>query len=136
MTNLGKLQFFPHLLVTVSGFAFQWVCIMLSSPSKGWSIPSLLVSLVKVYLCTLMTLLSPETWSHLQQLSLVFQKLTQTGLKAKLTKCEFLKSCIEFLGYLVDRDGIHTVDSKITPLYKFPIPKSVENVHSFLGLAS
>ncbi len=48
--------------------------------------------------------------SHLQQLSLVFQKLAQAGLKAKLTKCEFLKSCIEFLGHLVNGDGIHTVD--------------------------
>ncbi len=47
--------------------------------------------------------------THLQQLSLVFQKLTQTGLKAKLTKCKFLKSRIELL---VDGDGIHTVDSK------------------------
>ncbi len=56
---------------------------------------------------------SKDLDSHLQQLSLVFQKLTHAGLKAKLTKCEFLKSHIEFLGNLVDGDGIHTVDSKI-----------------------
>ncbi len=37
--------------------------------------------------------------SHLQELSLVFHKHTQAGLKAKLTKCEFLKSRIEFLGH-------------------------------------
>ncbi len=73
--------------------------------------------------------------SLLQQLSLVFQKLTETGLKANLSKCEFLKSRIEFLGHLVDGDGIHTVDSKITAVQKFPTPKSVENVRSFLGLA-
>ncbi len=73
--------------------------------------------------------------SRLQQLSLVFRKLTLAGLKAKLTKCEFLKSRIEFLGHLLDRDEIHTVDSKITAVQKFPTPKSVENVGSFLGLA-
>ncbi len=50
--------------------------------------------------------------SHLQQLSLFFMKLTQAGLKAKLTKCEFLTSRIEFLGHLFDGNGIHTVDSK------------------------
>ncbi len=65
--------------------------------------------------------------SHLQQLSLVFQRLTQAGLKAKLTKCEFLKSRIKFLGHLVNGDGIHTVDSKITAGQNFPTPKSVEN---------
>ncbi len=72
---------------------------------------------------------------HYQQLFLAFQKLTQPGLKAKLTKCEFLKSRIEFLGHLVDGEGIHTVDSKITAVQKFPTPTSVEKVRSFLGLA-
>ncbi len=79
-------------------------------------------------------IVSKDLDSHLQQLSLVFQKLTQAGLKAKLTKCEFLKSRIKFLGHLVDGDGIHTVYSKITAVQKFPTPKSVESVRSFLGL--
>ncbi len=78
---------------------------------------------------------SKDLESHFQQLFLVFQKLKQAGLKAKLTKCEFLKSRIEFLGHLVDGDGIHTVDSKITTVQKFPTPTSVEKVRSFLGLA-
>ncbi len=73
--------------------------------------------------------------SHLKKFSLVCQKLTQAGLKVKLTKCEFLKSRIEFLGHLVDGDGIHTVDSKITAVKNFPTTKSVENHRSFLGLA-
>ncbi len=87
-----------------------------------------------VYLDDLIVV-SEDFDSHLQQLSLVSQKLTQAGLKAKLTKCEFLKSRIELLGHLVDGDGIHTVDSKITAVQKFPTPKSVENVRSFLDLA-
>ncbi len=87
-----------------------------------------------VYLDDLI-IVSKDLDSHLQQLSLVFHKLTQADLKAKLTKCEFLKSCIEFLGHLVSGDGIHTVDSKIIAVQKFPTPKSVENVRSFLSLA-
>ncbi len=78
---------------------------------------------------------SKDLDSHLSKLCLVFRKLTQAGLKAKLTKCEFLTSCTEFLGYLVGGDGIHTVDSKISAVKNFPTPKSVENVHSFSGLA-
>ncbi len=87
-----------------------------------------------VYLDDLI-IVSKDLDSHLQQFSLVFQKLTQAGLRAKLTKCEFLKLRIEFLGHLVDGDGIHTVDSKIAAVLKFPTPKSVENVRPFLGLA-
>ncbi len=87
-----------------------------------------------VYLDDLIVV-SKDLDSHLHQLSLVFQKLTQTGLKAKFAKSEFLKSRIEFFGHMVDGDGIHTLDSKIVVVQKFPTPKSVENVCSFLGLA-
>ncbi len=80
-----------------------------------------------VYLDDLI-IVSKDLDSHLQQLSLVFQKLTQA-------KCEFLKSRIKFLGHLVDGVGIHTFDSKITAVQNFPTPRSVENVRSFLGLA-
>ncbi len=76
---------------------------------------------------------SKDLDSHLQQLSLVFEKLTKTGLKVKLIKCEFLKSRIEFLGHLVDGDDIHTVDFKITAVKNFPTSKSVVIVRSFLG---
>ncbi len=73
--------------------------------------------------------------SHLHKLDLVFNRLREAGLKAKLTKCDFLKSRIEFLGHVVDGDGIHTVDSKINAVKHFPTLTTVENVRSFLGLA-
>ncbi len=57
------------------------------------------------------------------------------SLKLKLAKCEFLKPRIKFLGHEVDKQGIHTVDDKIAAMTKFPQPKTVENVRSFLGLA-
>ncbi len=34
------------------------------------------------------------------------------GLKANLSTCKFFKARIEFLGYVADGAGIHTVDSK------------------------
>ncbi len=80
-------------------------------------------------------IVSQDLDTHLKQLAEVFQKLNQAGLKVKVAKCEFLKSRIQFLGLLVDGDGIHTVDSNISEVKNFPTPKSVENVRSFLGLA-
>ncbi len=81
----------------------------------------LLVKVFFVYLDDLIVA-SKDLDSHLQQLFLVFQNLTEAGLKAKFTKCEFLKSRIEFLEHLVDGDGIHTVDSKINVVQKFLLP--------------
>ncbi len=87
-----------------------------------------------VYLVDLIVV-SKDIDSHFKKISIVFQKLTQAGFREKITKCELLNSRIEFLGHLVDGDGIHTADSKITAMKNFPTPKSVENVRSFLGLA-
>ncbi len=60
--------------------------------------------------------------SHLQKLDLVFTKLEEAGLQAKLSKCDILKSRIEFLGHVVDGAGIHTVESKINGVKDFPTP--------------
>ncbi len=65
----------------------------------------------------------------------MMKRLQDVGLKLKLTKCEFLKPRIKFLGHQVDEQGIHTVDEKTVAVAKFPQPKTVENVRSFLGLA-
>ncbi len=53
----------------------------------------------------------------------------------KLTKCEFLKPRIKFLGHEADEQGIHTVDDKFAAVAQFSQPKTIENVRSFLGLA-
>ena len=70
--------------------------------------------------------------SHLDSLEAVLLRLRQAGLKAKLTKCEFLKSKIQFLGHVVDGNGIRVNDDKISCIKHFPQPKTTENVRSFL----
>ncbi len=71
----------------------------------------------------------------MQTLKSVLKRLQEVGLKLKLTKCEFLKPRIKFLGHEVDEQCIHTVDDKIAAVAKFLQPKTVENVRSFLVLA-
>ncbi len=72
--------------------------------------------------------------SNLAKLEAVLLKLREAGLKAKLTKCEFLTSKIFFLGHTVDGDGNHTMDDKISAIKNSPQPQSVEKARSFLGL--
>ncbi len=78
---------------------------------------------------------SNDQESHLESLQSVLQKLGEAGLKAKLSKCEFLKAKMKFLGHVVDGEGIHTVDEKVMAVRNFPQPKSVENVRAFIDLA-
>ncbi len=62
---------------------------------------------------------NPE--SHCATLEAVLLKLKEAGLKAKVTKCEFLKAKISFLDDMGDEHGIHTMGDKII---------SVKNFHS------
>ncbi len=78
---------------------------------------------------------SKDTTSHMETLKSMLKRLQEVGLKLKLTKREFLKPRIKFLGHDVEEQGIHTVDDKIAAVAKFPQPKTVENIRSFLGLA-
>ncbi len=89
---------------------------------------------MEYYLSYFCCFLSHDAYSKEATSNSNFHFLWLKWVKAKLTKCEFLKSCIKFLGHPVDGDGILTLDSK-TAAVQFPTPKSVENLHSFLGLA-
>ena len=43
---------------------------------------------------------------HLKHLQLVFEKFREAGIKIKMSKCEFFKNKIEYLGHLVSGQGI------------------------------
>ena len=70
---------------------------------------------------------------HLKRLEAVFQKLMTAGLKLKPTKCFFFRDEIEYLGHVVSGKGISTNPKKIEAVTKWPTPKTVYDVRSFLG---
>lgn len=70
--------------------------------------------------------------SHLQQ---VFQILTDHQLKVKHSKCSFAQSKLAYLGHIISTNGVATDDEKITAVRNWPVPTSVKELRSFLGLA-
>ena len=70
---------------------------------------------------------------HLKRLEAVFQKLITAGLKLKPSKCHFFKEEIEYLGHVVSGKGISTNPKKVEAVAKWPTPKTVYDVRSFLG---
>ena len=56
------------------------------------------------------------------------------GLKLKPSKCFFFKDEIEYLGHVVGGKGIFTNPKKIEAVTKWPTPKTVYDIRSFLGL--
>ncbi|XP_061186771.1 uncharacterized protein K02A2.6-like [Saccostrea echinata] len=71
---------------------------------------------------------------HLQNLSLVLERLEQNGLRANLEKCEFFKDKISYCGHVIDKDGLHKSSDKINAVKNAPKPENVSQLRSFLGL--
>lgn len=87
-----------------------------------------------VYLDNLI-IISHDLDCHFQKLDLAFGKVSEAGVKVRLTKCNFFRSHIQFLGLLVNRNGIHTLDSQVKAVKNFPTSQYIENVCSFLDCA-
>ena len=63
----------------------------------------------------------------------MFQKLSAAGLKLKPSKCTFSKTEITYLGHLITSEGVATDPKKIGAVIKWPRPKTVHDVRSFIG---
>ncbi len=71
---------------------------------------------------------------HLANLKALLDRLEQRGVRLNLKKCHFFKPSIEYLGHVIDSDGIHTSQSKVKSILDTPRPETVEKLHAFLGL--
>ena len=74
--------------------------------------------------------------SHLKSLEKVFLRLQQIGVRLNPEKCQFGYFLVRFLGHTVSADGVGTDPSKVEAVLNWPIPKTLKDVRSFLGLAS
>ena len=50
---------------------------------------------------------------HLDRLDQVLQRLEEHGLRLQKSKCEFLKDRVEYLGHIIDKDGLLPVLEKV-----------------------
>ncbi|XP_062529124.1 uncharacterized protein LOC101739388 isoform X1 [Bombyx mori] len=71
---------------------------------------------------------------HLLRLHQVLQRLQDAGLTLQREKCEFFKDDINYLGYVINKDGLHKSPEKIRAMTDAPVPTNVKQLQSFLGL--
>jgi transposase InsO family protein len=73
---------------------------------------------------------------HVKHLEDIFARLSQANLKVKFSKTQLFSTEIEYLGFLVGRDGVKVNPRKVSAIANFPEPKNVKGVQSFLGLVN
>lgn len=74
--------------------------------------------------------------SHLKNISTIFETLEKANIKVQLDKCEFLKKEVEFLGFIISDSGIKTNPKRVEAIEKFPLPLTLKDLRSFLGLCN
>ena len=64
----------------------------------------------------------------------LFQSLREADLKLNREKCNFIKSCIQYLGHLISGEGIKPLPEKLESIKEMPPPTTPKEVKQFLGL--
>ncbi|GJQ89245.1 putative reverse transcriptase domain-containing protein [Tanacetum coccineum] len=72
---------------------------------------------------------------HEEHLKLILELLKKEELYAKFYKCEFWIPKVQFLGHVIDSQGIHVDPAKIESIKDWASPKSPTEIRQFLGLA-
>jgi len=79
-------------------------------------------------------LFSKTVEEHLERLVRVLARLREAKLKLKPSKCLLLQKSLSFLGHVVSGEGVATDPEKTRLVSEWPVPTSVKEVRSFLGL--
>ncbi|XP_059058843.1 uncharacterized protein K02A2.6-like [Achroia grisella] len=72
----------------------------------------------------------------LSRLKQVLQKLKESNLRVNREKCNFFKRSINYLGHIIDEDGLHKNKDKVKAIMKTERPKNVNELRTFLGMAN
>jgi hypothetical protein len=73
---------------------------------------------------------------HARRLEKVLQRFEKANLLLQPEKCAFAQPQVNYLGYVVSRDGVTASPDKVKAVRQYPVPRNVKEVRSFLGLAS
>ncbi|GKB58526.1 putative reverse transcriptase domain-containing protein [Tanacetum coccineum] len=72
---------------------------------------------------------------HEEHLKAILELLKKEELYAKFSKCEFWIPKVQFLGHVIDCQGIHVDPAKIESIKDWASPKTPTEIRQFLGLA-
>lgn len=71
---------------------------------------------------------------HLANVDRVLSILGSAGLKLNKGKSKFCKQSVEYLGFVIDQDGLHTLPTKVSAIREAKQPTNVSELRAFLGM--
>ncbi len=89
---------------------------------------------VRAYLDDLLCISMLSLEDHLDKLEVVLWQLHDAGLKVNAAKSTFCALEIEYLGYVLTRDGIKPQSNKVQAILAIKPPTGVRHLRHFLGM--
>ncbi|GAX22752.1 putative transposase [Fistulifera solaris] len=71
---------------------------------------------------------------HMEKLSIVLNRLQKAGFRANVRKCFFAKSELEYLGYVITREGMQPQPKKVEAIMRIKEPTTKRQLRHFLGM--
>nr|GEU40415.1 hypothetical protein [Tanacetum cinerariifolium] len=71
---------------------------------------------------------------HEEHLKIILELLKKEELYAKFLKCDFWLSKVQFLGHIINSEGVHVDPAKIELIKDWASPKAPTEIHQFLDL--
>ncbi|XP_044572730.1 uncharacterized protein LOC6503773 isoform X1 [Drosophila ananassae] len=97
-------------------------------------IPASLRNEVFIYLDDLL-LVSDTFENHIRVLKTVADCIRSAGLTINVQKSHFCVQHVKYLGHVIGEGEIRTDPEKVAAIEKFPLPKTLKSLRSFLGMA-
>lgn len=79
---------------------------------------------------------TPTFNKHVEVLSEVHRRLSEANLTINVNKCEFCRSSLSYLGFIIDKEGLRTNPDKVTAMLNYPVPRTATEIKRFIGLCS
>ena len=79
---------------------------------------------------------SVDEKAHEQDVLRVLERLRQHGLYANVDKCTFHAKEINFVGFIIGRQGVRTEPARVRAITEWPVPKSIRDIRQFLGFVN
>ena len=73
---------------------------------------------------------------HVDHLRQVLTKIREANLKIKLSKYQWIKTTLKYLGYTISRDKVTTDPNNMAKLQNIRPPKNIKDIQSFLDFCN